>query len=49
MDKDELIERAQRWVERHGCPLPVDLVTDLIGAGVDALELEDQLLEKSGL
>ncbi len=41
-----LLLRAEEWVEKHATPLPIDLVTEMLGEGLDAAGIEDQLLSR---
>lgn len=47
MTADDLVLEAREWVRQWAMPLPVDLVANLIAAGVDAGALEDQLLQET--
>jgi hypothetical protein len=46
-ERAELLRRAYRWWEVNQCPLPLDLATDLMAAGIDVEALEQSLEEAS--
>jgi hypothetical protein len=42
-EQEELLDRVRDWIRATGSPLPVDLYTELLRAGLDANHIEDQL------
>ncbi len=46
MQQRELLERASAWVRENGCPLPVDLATEMRDAGLDVEFWEGRLMEE---
>jgi len=45
----EFAARARRWVEVNACPLPVDLIAEILAAGFDAGKLEARCLQEMGV
>lgn len=43
---ETLMQRARNWVLRNQCPLPLDLAVEMMGAGLDAGVIEEQLLKE---
>lgn len=43
---ESAIERATAWVAANKCPLPLDISTELIAAGLDADQIETELLSR---
>lgn len=43
--RQELLQEARDWVKINQCPLPLDLVTEMMGVGLDATTIENDLLE----
>jgi hypothetical protein len=42
--RQELLQEARDWVNSNQCPLPLDLVVEMMGAGLDATTIENDLL-----
>ncbi len=46
-ERQALVERARAWVRVYECSFPFDLHAEMLGAGMDAGRIEEQLLKEN--